>query len=126
MGLRSGTVSIWSVQNHCVVFSPKEKKKIRAESTNNLVMPTEGEQKVKNPRQTNSPQISDQAYSQQTREAAYLLSLRQFSFSPNELVLQLVLVKKHIGCSVKESQLEHKGSGKREKKKKCMLKMTCH
>lgn len=90
-------------------------------------MPTEGEQKVKNPRQTYTSQISDQAYSQQTREAAYLLSLRQFSFSPNEFVLQLVLVKKHIGCSVRESQLEHKGSRKREKKKKILiLKMTCH
>lgn len=73
-------------------------------------MPTEGEQKVKNPRQTNSSQISDQAYSQQNREAAYLLSLRQFSFSPNELVFQLALVKKHFGCSVRESQLEHKAS----------------
>lgn len=102
-------------------FFPKGKK-IRAENTNNLVMPTEGEQKVKNPRQTNSSQISDQAYSQQNREAAYLLSLRQFSFSPNELVLQLALVKKHFGCSVRESQLEHKGSRKREKKKNTYIK----
>lgn len=73
-GLSASGVEVLS--SPLCIFSPigkkNHKRKCRAESINDLVMSKQGEQKVKNQRKSNLPQISNLAYNQQSREVAYL------------------------------------------------------